>query len=386
MILIGVDPHKSTHTATALEPGTNSEIASIRIEATLGEYRRMLIWARRWPRRRWAVENAEGLGRHLASWLLARGEEVVDVPSTATARVRQLSRGGGRKNDRIDAAAAASVAAAQGDYRTMVAEGSTDALAVLDEHRVNLAQARVRAVNQLHALLRALLAGGAPTDLTAATASALLSSVRPKGEAERARKAVARELIAEIRSLDDRLKSSRKAIAAQVENSESSLTEIVGIGPIIAGRIIARTGTPSRFPNSGSYANYVGTAPVEVASADHARHRLSRTGDRQLNSALHTVAVTQIRMTGSRGNRYYQAKIAEGKTPREAKRCLKRRLADHVWRTMTADERRLAANPGGHSGATLQFSAAGTTPSTSSSNKSLPGPAIEQSTRALPAS
>ena len=160
MMLIGVDPHKSTHTATAVESGTNSEVASIRIEANLGEYRRMLTWAARWSQRRWAIENAEGLGRHLASWLLARGEEVIDVPSTATARVRQLSRGGGRKNDRIDAAAAACVAAAQGDYRAMVAEGATDALAVLDEHRVNLAQARVRAVNQLHAPLRALLAGG----------------------------------------------------------------------------------------------------------------------------------------------------------------------------------------------------------------------------------
>ena len=234
MMLIGVDPHKSTHTATAVEPGTTSKVASIRIEATLGEYRRMLNWAARWPQRRCAIENAEGLGRHLASWLLARGEEVVDVPSTATARVRQLSRGGGRKNDRIDAAAAACVAAAQGDYRAMVAEGAADALAVLDEHRVNLAQARVRAVNQLHALLRALLAGGAPTDLTAATASALLGSIRPKGEAERARKAVARDLIAEIRSLDARLKSSCKAIAEQVENSGSSLREIAGIGPIIA--------------------------------------------------------------------------------------------------------------------------------------------------------
>ena len=386
MMLIGVDPHKSTHTATAVEPGTNAEVASIRIEATLGEYRRMLTWAARWPQRRWAIENAEGLGRHLASWLLARGEEVVDVPATATARVRQLSRGGGRKNDRIDAAAAACVAAIQGDYRAMVAEGPADALAVLDEHRVNLAQARVRAVNQLHALLRALLAGGAPTDLTAATASALLSKVRPTGEAERARKAVARDLIAEIRSLDARLKSSCKAIAEQVENSGSSLTETVGIGPIIAGRIIARTGPPSRFPNSGSYASYVGTAPVEVASADHARHRLSRTGDRQLNSALHTAAVTQIRMHGSRGNLYYRTKIAEGKTPREAKRCLKRRLADHVWRTMTADERRLATSPGGHPGATLVSGATGTTPSTSSSEKSLPGPAIPQSTTPRPAS
>ncbi len=261
MMVIGIDPHKSTHTATAVDPQTNQAIGSVRIQARLADYRKMLTWARQFDERHWAVENAEGLGRHLSSWLLARGEQVLDVPTTATARVRQLSRGGGRKNDQIDAAAAACVAALQGEGRALEAEDATDALALLDESRMNLTQSRVRLVNQLHALLRALLAGGAPTDLTAATASALLSSVRPKGEAERARKAVARELIAEIRSLDDRLKSSRKAIAAQVENSESSLTEIVGIGPIIAGRIIARTGTPSRFPNSGSYANYVVVQP-----------------------------------------------------------------------------------------------------------------------------
>jgi transposase len=386
MMLIGIDPHKSTHTATAVEPATNREVASIRIDATLREYRRMLTWAARWPQRRWAIENAEGLGRHLASWLLARGEHVVDVPSTATARVRQLSRGGGRKNDRIDAAAAACVAALQGDARPLAAEGTADALAVLDERRVNLAQARVRAVNQLHALLRALLAGGAPTELSAAKAGALLRSVRPSGETERVRKAVAGDLVAEIRSLDTRMKSSAKAIAELVGTSGSTLTATVGIGPIIAGRLIGRTGIPSRFPTSAAYANYVGAAPVEVASADKARHRLSRTGDRQLNSALHTVAVTQIRMSGSRGNIYYKTKIAEGKTPREAKRCLKRRLADHVWRVMTADERRLAASPGGHPGATLQSSAAGSTPTTSSSDKSLPELANHHSmTRRRPA-
>jgi transposase len=384
MMLIGVDPHKSTHTATAVEPSTNREVASIRIDATLREYRRMLTWAARWPQRRWAIENAEGLGRHLASWLLARGEHVVDVPSTATARVRQLSRGGGRKNDRIDAAAAACVAALQGDARPLAAEGIADALAVLDERRVNLAQARVRAVNQLHALLRALLAGGAPTDLSAARAGALLRTVRPSGEVERIRKAVASDLVAEIRSLDTRLTASAKAIAELVEKSGSTLTATVGVGPIIAGRLIGRTGTPSRFPTSGAYANYVGAAPVEVASAHKARHRLSRTGDRQLNSALHTVAVTQIRMSGSRGNLYYKTKIAEGKTPREAKRCLKRRLADHVWRIMTSDERRLATSPGGHPGATLQSSAAGSTPTTSSSDKSLPEPADHPLYDALP--
>ncbi len=340
MMLIGVDPHKSTHTATAVEPDTNRQVATTRIEATLPEYRRLLVWAARWPQRRWAIENAEGLGRHLASWLLARGEHVVDVPPTATGRVRQLSRGGGRKNDRIDAAAAACVAASQGDARPVEAEAAADALAVLDERRVNLAQSRVRAVNQLHALLRALLAGGAPTDLSAATASALLRSVRPGSGTERARKAVATDLVAEVRFLDAQLKANAKAIAELVKASGSTLTETVGIGPIIAGRLISRTGRPSRFPTSAAYANYAGVAPVEVASADKARHRLSRAGDRQLNAALHIVAITQIRTSGSRGNSYYEAKLAEGKTPREATRCLKRRLADHVWRVMTHDERR----------------------------------------------
>jgi hypothetical protein len=135
---------------------------------------------------RW--RTLKSLGRHLSSWLVARGERVVDVPSTATARVRQLSRGGGRKNDQIDAAAAACVAALHGDGRPLAAEGLTAALALLDESRMNLAQSRVRLVNQLDALLRELLAGGAPRDLSAAAAAELLRRVRPAGDAERVRK------------------------------------------------------------------------------------------------------------------------------------------------------------------------------------------------------
>src|SRR3954468_7824461 len=378
-MLIGIDPHKNTHTATGVEPRTHHEVASIRVDASLREYRRMLTWASRWPQRRWAVENAEGLGRHLTSWLLARGEQVLDVPTTATARVRQLSSGGGRKNDRIDAAATACVAALQGDGRPLQAEGPADAIAVLDERRINLAQSRVRAVNQLHALLRALIAGGAPRDLSATAAAALLRTIRPSGTVEQVRKAVAKDLIADIRSLDIQLKANARAVAELVAATSSTLTATVGVGPIMAGRLISRTGRASRFPTSSAFANYAGAAPVEIASADKSRHRLSRHGDRQLNSALHTIAITQIRMPGSRGHRYYTGKIEEGKTPREAARCLKRRLADHLWRTMINDERR-AAGPGGHLGTTLQSSVAGPTPTTSSSDKSLPGPANHDAT------
>ncbi|MFE1986043.1 IS110 family transposase [Streptomyces mirabilis] len=181
MVLLGVDPHKSTHTAAAVAPDSQQQLSSVTIRASLPEYRRLLRWARQWPRRTWAVENANGLDRHLVQWLIARGEHVIDVPATATSQVRELSRGGGRKNDQIDAAAAAIVAHLHGDGREVEAENHSTALALLDERRVKLTQARVRAINQLHALLRDLLPGGARDQLSAGQAAALLRAVRPVG-------------------------------------------------------------------------------------------------------------------------------------------------------------------------------------------------------------
>nr|WP_245671524.1 IS110 family transposase [Nocardia amamiensis] len=193
MMLIGVDPHKSTHTATAVDPATNSDNGSVRIEASYAGYRKLLTWARQWTERSWAVENAEGLGHHLALWLVAMGEIVVDVAPAATARVRQLSRGGRRKNDRIDAAAAASVAALHGDARPVHPETHVDSLALLDERRKNLSSNRTRSINQLHALLRELLPGGAPPDLTAARAAAVLRGLRPVTTTDQVRKSVAKD-------------------------------------------------------------------------------------------------------------------------------------------------------------------------------------------------
>lgn len=167
-----------------------------------------------------------------------------------------------------------------------------------------------------------------------------------------------------------------------VTDSGSSLPGIVGVGPVVAARVLGRTGRASRFPTAAAFAVHVGAAPIEIASADKTRHRLSRQGDRKLNNALHTIALTQVRMAGTRGRVYYDRKIAEGKTHKEAMRCLKRRLADHVWRVMIADERRQAqaAGPGGHTGATLTSSATSPTPTAGSSDKSLPGPARHNST------
>ena len=380
--LIGVDPHKRTHTASALEPGRTG--CSPRCRSTppspgIGSW---LRWAARFEVRRWAVENARGLGRHLAQWLAARGEQVDDVPTTATARVRELSRGGRRKNDVIDAAAAASVAALAGDATPVLVEDSSTVLALLDERRANLAAHRVRLVNQLHALLRDLVPGGADTDLTATAAARTLAAVRPVGPAERP----ASSSPATWSPRCARSTPGWPRLSAQMSQDARRARQ-----PAARGRRhrpghrrpSARPHRPSqRFPT----ARRSPTTPASPRSRWPAPSGpgigCPAAGTGSSTWRLHIVALTQVRMRGSTGRAYYDRKIAEGKTHNEAMRCLKRRLADHVWRIMIADERRTAraAGPGGHPGATLTSSAAGPTPTTSSSDKSLPGPATPEPT------
>ncbi len=337
-MLIGVDPHKTSHTATAVDPASNTALASIRVDATLDGYRALLGWARQFAEHYWAIEGARGLGGHLAQWLIARGEHVVDVPSTATARVRELSRGGRRKNDVIDAAAAACVAAAQGDATPVVAEGAETVFSLLEEHRANVAEQRVRAVNQLHAILRDLVPGGARTQLSADQAAAVLRRLRPASSPESARKDIAWDLVRQIRHLDECLGRIEADMTAALDEHGSTLTEVDGVGAVLGARILGRTRNVTRFASADAFAAYAGVAPVEASSGERIVHRLSRSGDRRLNSAIHLVAVTQIRMRSSLGRRYYDTKIAGGKTHNEAMRCLKRRLASHLWRRMTRDE------------------------------------------------
>jgi transposase len=232
--------------------------------------------------------------------------------------------------------------------------------------------AGTRVVNQLHAVFRDLIPGGAPTALTATLAARMLTTVRPASPVEQARKQIARDLVAEIRALDARLTELAKRMRVTLAEHGSRLPEVAGIGPVVAARIVGRVGDAARFPTAAAFASYAGVAPIEVATGNQSRHRLSRSGDRQLNCALHIVAVTQVRMPASKARAYYDTKRAVGKTHNEAMRCLKRRLSDLVWRVMIADKRRRATQtgPGGHQGAALESSAADATPTASSSDKS----------------
>ena len=221
-VVIGIDPHKASHTATAIGPGS-VEAATIRLRAARSTPQELLSWAARWPERRWAIEGARGLGQLLAQQLVAAGEHVVDVPATLSARVRVLDTGHGRKTDRIDAAAVALVAAQRPDLPRVAADDHHCVLRLLSDRRDELTRERRRTINRLHRHLRDLIAGGAPTQLSAKTAAGLLAKVRPRDGVEAERKQIARDLLADVRRLDGALAENRRRCVAAVAASGTSL-------------------------------------------------------------------------------------------------------------------------------------------------------------------
>lgn len=198
---------------------------------------------------------------------------------------------------------------------------------------------RTQAVCRLHRLLAELTPGGMRRELSANKAQALLARIRPAGDVSQVRMHIARDHLADIRALDARINYIGGQIAVLVAASGTGLTGLFGVGPVIAGRILAEVGDVARFASKDAFASYSGTAPIDVSSGDQIRHRLSRAGNRRINHALHMMAVTQIRYATTPGRLYYEQKRREGKTPKEALRCLKRRLSDLVYRQILADQR-----------------------------------------------
>ena len=368
MQVIGVDPHKGSHTAVAIT-SEEAVVASVRVQASRRQVDRLLAFAAPWPERVWAVEGAQGVGRMLAQQLVARGERVVDVPPSLSTRVRVLSGRSGRKTDAHDARAVAVAALRQPGLAVVRAEDPSRGLRLLSDRRAQLVAARTQAVTRLHGLLAELVEGGAPQSLSAERATAILRRIRPASDVDIIRKELARDLLEDLRRLDAKLAANSARIAEAVAAAGTTLTQIQGIGPITAARIIGHSGNPARFATRGHYASYAGTAPIEASSGTVERHRLSRRGNRQLNSALHGVAITQMRHPGA-GKDYYERKIAEGKTRGEARRALKRHISDRVFATLVADAQR---SPGRQVGATRESSAAGQTPTASTSERSVPG-------------
>jgi transposase len=193
-VLIGVDPHKATNAAVAIDEHEEL-VGQAAFPANRGGIRELERWAKRFAQRRWAIEGASGIGRPLAQKLAVSGEEVVDVPPKLSAKVRVLSTGNARKNDELDALATA-LAAWRNERLTVVDPGaSSEVLRLLSERREDLVAERTRAFNRLHGLLRDLVPGGEAGTLSATRATRILRSIRPKGSSASVRRRLASEIL-----------------------------------------------------------------------------------------------------------------------------------------------------------------------------------------------
>ena len=388
-VVIGVDPHKRSVTIEVVDRSERL-LGAGRFTTDKAGYAAMRTYARQWRDREWAVEGANGVGRALAQRLLEAGERVVDVPAKLAARVRLLDTGHGRKTDAHDAHSVAVAAVRAKDLRVLAPDAQLEVLRMLVDHRDQLARRRVQTVNRLHRLLAELVPAAVKKDPTAPQAKKLLASVRPRDLAGKTRRRVAADELADLVAIEKKVKGLTGEIKAILTERGSHLMDLYGVGPVVAGRILADVGDVARFTDRNRFASWTGTAPLDASSGEQIRHRLSRAGNRRMNRVLHIAATTQIR-NDTPGRAYYRRKIAEGKTPMEAMRCLKRRISDAVYRQLVADAQPAAlaaetgqadhtadeggTGPGGHCGASTESSAVDLPPHIDTSDQPLPGPA-----------
>src|SRR6202050_498423 len=373
-VMIGVDPHKGSHTAVVISLA-EEPLGEIRVGASAAQAGKLTGWAAAWPERTWAVEGAAGLGRLLAQQLVAAGERVLDVQPKLASRVRLLQAGDTNKNDPNDARSVAVAALRSRARREVTADDYPAVLKVWSKRHRDLARNRNQVACRLHAVLCDLVPGGHPKEISAAQAAGILEQASPSGAVALARAELAAEFLSDLRHLDAQLRETRKKLAAAVTASGTTLTQVFGVGPVIAGTIAGDVGDVARFPRRDHFASYNGTAPVEVSSGNRKIHRLSLRGNRRINHAIHMAAITQIRHKHSEGRAYYDKKVAEGKTHKGALRSLKRKVSDAIFARLRADARRASARgPEGQPGNGSDSSAASSHPARQLFGPATPGP------------
>jgi transposase len=383
-VVIGMDPHKRSATIEVMG-ADEAVLGGGRYGTDVAGYRAMLAFVKKFPQRSWAIEGCAGIGKHIAQRLIADGEQVVDVPPKLSARMRVFATGQGRKTDATDAHSVALVGTRMSGLRPVVTDEHLAILRILVDRRRALGEDHTRMVSQLHQLLLELIPGGAKRDLSAAQAKALLATMRPRDAVGKTRRRVAAELISDLERIYARKKAANKELNELLAATGTTLTDLHGIGPSGAARLLVEIGDITRFPSKAHFASWTGTAPIDASSGDQVRHRLSRGGNRQINRVLHIMARVQIR-NPSTGRDYDDRKKSDGKSPMEAMRCVKRRLSDIVYQQMLNDAmRHPATSPGGQQGDDSDSSAAGSHPHADSSDKPLPGPATSHPRTPLPA-
>ena len=300
MITLGLDPHPSSHTAAALD-ANGSSLANLTVPNTPDGLAQLHQFAMQFPSRRWAIEGA---GNHFVapfvSQLLEQGEAVSSIPPGLTSQYR--SRRGRKKNDVVDAENVA---------RALLANPQWPALQLIEQQRE--LQELTRAQRRLSEQLKASRAARA--ELT------------PQSLVREILRSVIRTLVSQLRKL-------KEPIQLWVNSLMPSLLAVPGVGPIVAGVLLAETGDPRRFASVDHFASYCGAAPVERGSGQNRRMQVNPGGNRRLNWALHIVAMVRLRTDGGRSQRFRDKLLLRGKTKRSALRLLKTYIARELFRVL----------------------------------------------------
>ena len=341
MIVIGVDSHKRTHTAVAADEN-GRRLAEITVAATEAGHLDLVRWAARFPDRRFALEDCRHLSRRLSADLLRAGETVIRVWPKLMAGARRSSRESG-KSDPIDALAVARAALREPNLPVATLDGEERELRLLVDHREDLVAERTRAQNRLRWHLHELDPGTEPVARSLDRAVVLdRLQARLAGVSGTVAR-IARELVVRIRELPRTIDPLEREIARLVADVAPTLLALPGCGSLTAAKLVGETAGVGRFRSAAAFARHNGSAPVPVWSANDERHRLNRKGNRQLNVALHRIAITQMRID-ERGRMYLEHRRAAGDTKTEAIRALRRRISDEVFRRMRHDDHLRAAS------------------------------------------
>jgi transposase len=334
MVTLGTDSHKRTHTVVAVD-ANGRKLAEKTVATTSDGHLELIRWARRWRDRTWAIEDCRHLTRRLEADLMRAGERAVRVPPKLMAGARQSAREPG-KSDPIDALSVARAALREPNLSSVQLDGSERDLRLLVDHREDLITDRSGHQARLRWFLVEL--GIAEPHGRTLGQSGVLDSLdrqltaRPETSAR-----ISRDLLARIRELTNAIKSLEREIQAATKLLAPALLSLTGCGHLTAAKLVGETGGARRFRSKAAFASHNGSAPIPVWSGNTVRHRLNRGGNRQLNAALHRIAITQLRCPGP-GRDYVAKRMADGDTKLEAIRALRRRLSDEVFRRMAADE------------------------------------------------
>jgi transposase len=344
MVVLGIDARKRTHTVVAVDEAGRQLGVKVTQSTSTAAHLELVVWADRFgSERRWAVEDCRHLSRRLERDLLAAGEQIVRVPPKLMAGARRSARTYG-KSDPIDALAVARAALREPGLPTARLEGPERELRLLADHREDLVAERTRAINRLRWHLHELDPSWDPRPRSLAGAKALGVVAARLAAMDGLVAKIAADLTARIGALSGDINALEREISPRARQLAPSLLSLPGIAELTAAKIVAETAGAGRFRSKDAYARHNGTAPLPVWSGNRVRHRLSRTGNRQLNCALHRIAVTQKRCCPD-AQAYLQRRTAAGDTPAEALRALKRRLSDIVYRLLLADNATAAIAP-----------------------------------------